>query len=86
MYKNGAFAQGLTVLVPKQQLFVSEFKLTICNAMQAKQCLKNFFSVDKSFEKPKVTTNYCDGILNFEPDMMLKAKFMSIYSIWYSDT
>ena len=30
--------------------------------------------------------NYCDGILNFEPDMMLKAKLVSIYSIWYSDT
>ena len=29
---------------------------------------------------------YCDGILNFEPDMMLKVKFMSIYSIRYSDT
>ena len=39
-----------------------------------------------NFEKPKVTTNYCDGILNFEPGMMLKAKFMSIYSIQYSDT
>ena len=25
MYKNVAFAQGLMVLVPKQQLFVSEF-------------------------------------------------------------
>ena len=30
--------------------------------------------------------NYCDGILNFEPDMMLEAKFGHIYNIWYSDT
>ena len=51
MYKNIAFAQGLAMLVPKQQLLVSEFfKLTICNAMQARQCLKK---VDKTFEKPK---------------------------------
>ena len=40
MYKNVAFAQGLEVLVPKQQLFVIGFKLTICNAMQARQSLK----------------------------------------------
>ena len=40
MYKNVTFAQGLMVLVPKQQLLVSEFKLTICNAMQARQHLK----------------------------------------------
>ena len=44
MYKNIAFVQGLAVLVPKQQLFVSEFKLTIRNAMEARQHLekKNF--------------------------------------------
>ena len=53
--------------------------------MQAVQCLKKV-EVDKNLEKPKVTTKYCDGILNFEPGMMLKVKFMSIYSIQYSDT
>ena len=57
------------------------FKLTICNAMQARQHLKKDFKVDKNFEKPMVTTNYCDGILNFEPGMVLKVKFVSIYSI-----
>ena len=55
--------------------------------MQAKQRVKKKKKkVDKNFEKPKVTTKYCDGILNFEPDMTLKAKFVSIYSIRYSDT
>ena len=45
MYKNVIFAQGLVVFVPKQQLLVSEFfKLTICNAMQARQCLKKVLS------------------------------------------
>ena len=39
-----------------------------------------------NFEKPEVTAKYCDGILNFEPGMMLKAKFVSIYSIRYSNT
>ena len=34
------FSQGLTVLVPKQQLLVSEFKLTVGNAMQARQRVK----------------------------------------------
>ena len=53
--------------------------------MQARQHLKKI-EMDKNFEKPKVTTNYCDGILNLEPDMMLKVKFGSIYSIRYSDT
>ena len=57
--------------------------------MQVTQSLKekkkNIY-IDKNFEKPKVTTNYCDGILNFKPDMMLKAKFGCFYSIWYSDT
>ena len=28
--------------------------------------------VDKNFEWPKVTTNYGDRILNFEPDMTLR--------------
>ena len=38
MYKNIAFAQGLVVLVPKQQLLVSEFlKLTVGDTMQARQ-------------------------------------------------
>ena len=54
--------------------------------MQARQSSKKKNLIDKNFEKPKVTTNYCDRILNFEPDMMLKVKFSSIYSIWYSDT
>ena len=61
------------------------FRLTICNAMQARQCLKKV-KVDKNFKKPKVTTNYCNGILNFELGMMLKVKFSRIYSIWYSNT
>ena len=39
--KSVAFAQGLTVLVPKQQLLVSEFlKLTVGNTMQARQRVK----------------------------------------------
>ena len=49
------------------------FKLTICYAMQARQSLKEErkkkFEIDKNFEKPKVTMNYCDRILNFEPDI-----------------
>ena len=41
MYKNVTFAQGLVVLVPKQQLLVSEFlKLTVGNTMQATQRVK----------------------------------------------
>ena len=28
--------------------------------------------IDKNFEKPKVTANYCDRISNFEPGMMLR--------------
>ena len=32
---------------------------------------KNIY-IDKNFEKPKVTTNYCDRILNFKQDMMLR--------------
>ena len=28
-----------------------------------------------NFEKPGVTVKYCDGILNFKPDIMLKVKF-----------
>ena len=85
MYKNVTFAQGLAVLVPKQQLLLVSFKLIVCNAVQARQHLKKIL-IDKNFEKPKVTTNYCDEILNFKPDMMLKVKFGSIYSIWYSNT
>ena len=72
MYKNVAFAQGLAMLVPKQQLFVIEFlKLTVGDTMQARQRVKKF-KVDKNFEKPKVIAKYCDGILNFEPDMTLR--------------
>ena len=72
MYKNVAFAQGLTVLVPKQQLLFSEFlKLTVGDTMQARQRAKKI-KVDKNFEKPKVIAKYCDGILNFEPGMMLR--------------
>ena len=71
MYKNVTFAQGLVVLVPKQQLLISEFlKLTVSDTMQARQHEKNK-KVDKNFEKPKVITKYCDGILNFEAGMML---------------
>ena len=41
MCKNVAFAQGLTVLVPKQQRLISQFvKLTIGDTMQAKQHVK----------------------------------------------
>ena len=72
MYKNVAFAQGLMVLVPKQQLLISEFlKLTVGDTMQARQRVKKI-KVDKNFEKPKVIVKYCDGILNFEPGMMLR--------------
>ena len=72
MYKNVAFAQGLAVLVPEQQLLISEFlKLTVGDTMQARQHEKKI-KVDKNFEKPKVISKYCDGILNFEPGMMLR--------------
>ena len=58
--------------------------------MQARQSLKKrkkiICDVDKNFEWPKVTMNYCNRISNFEPDMMLKAKFGHFYSIWYSET
>ena len=54
--------------------------------MEARQSLKKNFKLTRIFEKQKVTMNYCDRILNFKPDIMLKAKFGSIYSIWYSDT
>ena len=38
MCKNVVFAQGLKVLVPKQQWFISQcVKLTMDDAMQAKQ-------------------------------------------------
>ena len=41
------------------------------DAMQAKQHVK-ILKVDKNLEKAKeVTAKYCDGILNFEPGMML---------------
>ena len=42
MYKNIAFAQGLAVLVPKQQLLVSEFlkNLQLVNTVQARQRVK----------------------------------------------
>ena len=87
MYKNVAFAQGLKVLVPSNSHLLVGFKLTICNAMQARQSLKKKnIKIDKNFEKPKVTTNYCNRISNFEPDMTLKAKFGCFYSIWYSNT
>ena len=53
MYKNIAFVQGLAVLVPKQQLLISEFlKLTVGDTMQARQRVKKI-KVDKNFEKPK---------------------------------
>ena len=38
--------------------------------MQAKQRVKKL-KVDKNLEKPKLIAKYCDGILNFEPGMML---------------
>ena len=41
MCKNVTFAQGLAVLVPKQQWLISQFvELTIDDAMQAKQRVK----------------------------------------------
>ena len=53
MCKNVAFAQGLAVLVPKQQWLISQcVELTIGDAMQAKQHVKKF-KVDKNLEKPK---------------------------------
>ena len=52
MCKNVAFAQGLTVLVPKRQWLISQcVELTIDDAMQAKQCVK-ILKVDKNLEKP----------------------------------
>ena len=33
---------------------------------------KKYIYIDKNFEKPKVTTNYCNRISNFEPDMTLR--------------
>ena len=41
------------------------------DAMQAKQQEK-ILKVDTNLEKPEVTANYCDGILNFEPGMTLE--------------
>ena len=53
MCKNVTFAQGLMVLVPKQQWLISQFvELMIGDAMQAKQCVKKL-KVDKNLEKPK---------------------------------
>ena len=53
MCKNIAFAQGLAVLVPKQQWLISQcVELTIGDAMQAKQRVKKL-KVDKNLEKPK---------------------------------
>ena len=47
MCKNVAFAQGLAVLVPKQQWLISQcVELTIGDAMQAKQRVKKL-KVDK---------------------------------------
>ena len=48
MYKNIAFAQGLAVLVPKQQLLFSEFlKLTVGDTMQARQRVKKKFKLTR---------------------------------------
>ena len=48
MCKNVAFAQGLTVLVPKQQRLISQcVELTIDDAMQAKQHVKKNFKLTK---------------------------------------
>ena len=53
MYKNIAFAQGLVVLVPKQQLLISELlKLTVGDTMQARQRVKKI-KVDKNFESQR---------------------------------
>ena len=54
MYKNVAFAQGLMVLVPKQQLLISELlKLTVGDTMQARQHVKKKIKVDKNFESQR---------------------------------
>ena len=54
MCKIVAFAQGLAVLVPKQQWLISQcVELTIGDAMQAKQQLKKKLKVDKNLGKPK---------------------------------
>ena len=54
MCKNVTFAQGLAVLVPKQQGLISQcVELTRDDAMQAKQCVKKL-KVDTNLEKPKV--------------------------------
>ena len=43
----------------------------LCKQDRVSKKKKNIY-IGKNFEKPKVTTNYCDRILNFEPDMMLR--------------
>ena len=43
MYKNVTFAQGLVVLVPKQQ----SLNLTVGNAMQARQRVKEKFKLTR---------------------------------------
>ena len=56
MCKNVTFAQGLKVLVPKQQWLVSEcVKLTMDDAMHAKQQEKYIYILkdDTNLEKPK---------------------------------
>ena len=41
------------------------------DAMQAMQHVKNMKSCYKFRNAKEVIANYCDGILNFEPGMML---------------
>ena len=47
---------------------------------------KKIFILLRILKSQEVSMNYCDRILNFEPDMMLKVKFGGFYGIWYSDT
>ena len=87
MCKNVAFAQGLAVLVPKQQWLISQcVELTIGDAMQAKQRVKKNFQVDNNLEKPKGNREILWWNFKFWAWYGAWAKFVGIYSIRYSDT
>ena len=61
------------VLVPKQQLLISEcLKLTVGDTMQIACKKKKKLKLTRILKSQKVITKYCDGILNFEPGMMLR--------------
>ena len=53
--------------------------------MQAKH-VKKIIKVDKNFEKPKGNREILSWNFEFRARYDAQAKFLSIYSIWYSDT